>query len=501
MDYPYLVLNKAENPNVKTWVVEVNTRTFDQNNQPQDKTLDKISLKNNINYWQVPEKISASGTLRFLEITGLDGSGNTLVSEDPIIISDHPETALESGSTSSFLPGCEWLCNGSYYAWEIKQHVNPDMPLDGPSVLQVETALTFNVGLDEAIPYYRYITPGEYNTSCPNGVGTIGDVSCGEVTGLWLTPPFNVSVSDNNYRNADGVPLHGNNIRGVGKTLGSWVGQNLISTPELSFGMDKCGNDTWWAMGIVNNNRPIPNGYPVDGTGTNYYPILECNDPSPSNGIEASGSSNSCIEGVWQDLLNTPTQSPDDNDSIGDVWTPFVEAIVECLTEEEDDDGSVLSWQERINKITILNLNDVTNPVIEIDPADASTFSDGLNLRPGLYNFGFVVKDIGYVPMIFELDKKLTVNMAMSNLLSVNIYPVPIVDNKFTIDMTASDALNFTYEFRGSNGTLLYSEKFSLKKGQQWKHMVKPRLGVPNGNHFNRFVFQDGSTLSFQTIK
>ena len=95
----------------------------------------------------------------------------------------------------------------------------------------------------------------------------------------------------------------------------------------------------------------------------------------------------------------------------------------------------------------------------------------------------------------------MNVSMAMADLLGVNIYPVPIVGNAFTIDMTASDALNFTYEFRNGNGTLLYTQKFKLKKNQQWTHEVKPSQGVPNGNHINRFVFADGSVLSLQTIK
>jgi len=59
----------------------------------------------------------------------------------------------------------------------------------------------------------------------------------------------------------------------------------------------------------------------------------------------------------------------------------------------------------------------------------------------------------------------------------------------------------FTYEFRDANGILLYTENFNLKKGQQWKHTVAPKQGVPAGRHINRFVFEDGSVLALQTIK
>jgi hypothetical protein len=48
---------------------------------------------------------------------------------------------------------------------------------------------------------------------------------------------------------------------------------------------------------------------------------------------------------------------------------------------------------------------------------------------------------------------------------------------------------------------IMHKEKFSLKKGQQWKHTVAPKEGIPSGNHINRFVFEDGSVLALQTIK
>lgn len=496
----YLVLNKAEHPDVKTWVIEVNTRTFDQNNQPSEKTIDKVVLKNDINYWSVPEKVSESKDLRFIDVTGFDSNDNPVISEGPIVVSDHPETALEAGGTS-MLPGCTWLCNGSYYAWEIQQYVNPDLPLAGPSRLVLETALNFNEALQESTPYYRYIAQSEYEQHCPNGIGEIAGISCSEPTGLWITPPFNVSVTDNGYPNADGVPLHGNSIRGVGKSLDVWEGQNPIGTPELQFGMNECGNPTWWAMDMVNNNAPTTYGYPINGTGNGYYPPLECNAPNGGSTVSGPEETDPCIEEAWDSFLNVPTQFPDDDDSIGDVWTPFVNAVLECLKEDDDEDGSVLSWQEAVDKIAIRNLNDPNQPPIIIDPDEPTTFTGGFTLVPGLYNFGFALKGTGYVPIILEVEKKFSISMAMADFLSVNIYPVPITDNKFNIDMTASEELKFTYEFRDGTGKLLYEEKFSLKKGQQWKHTVTPKEGIPSGNHINRFVFADGSILALQTIK
>lgn len=67
--------------------------------------------------------------------------------------------------------------------------------------------------------------------------------------------------------------------------------------------------------------------------------------------------------------------------------------------------------------------------------------------------------------------------------------------------LNKAENLKFTYEFRDNSGVLLYSENFSLKKGQQWKHTVAPKNGIPSGTYINRFVFEDGSVLALQTIK
>jgi len=505
----YLVMNKAEYPDVETWTIELNQRVFNSDSTYTDKALDKITLKGNLNYWEVPEKYLAPGSVFFINVAGTDQSSSMLVQEGPILISDAPSNALEVGATP-WLPGCKWVCNGSYYAWEIQSYVSPLIsPLgneynvpsyEGPSVLTVEEAGNFNEALQEWTPFYRYITQGEYNSAC--GMGQpffLYDVPC-DPNGIWVTEVITVPIGNEAsvYQDLNGQQIPGGTeVRGVGKPLGNWGGGNTITTPELMFGTNKCSNDTWWAMGKVNDSAD----FAMDGTGNAFYPPLACNGNVTSGVSGSSASSISCIQGVWDDFLNTPTPFPDENDSIGDVWTPLVEALTDCMTEDDEDDGDVLSWQAQLDKISIHNLNDPTAPVIAIDPNDASTFSSGFTLQPGLYNFGFAVKGKGYIPMIFEVDRKLTVSMALADLLSVTIYPVPIVGDKFNIDMTASDDLKFTYEFRDANGILLYTENFNLKKGQQWKHTVAPKQGVPTGMHINRFIFEDGSTLVLQTIK
>jgi hypothetical protein len=286
-------------------------------------------------------------------------------------------------------------------------------------------------------------------------------------------------------------------VRGVGKPLNPWTGGNQISTGELQIGTNACSNITRSiAMDMVNSPGP----HPFDGTGNNYYPLLECNELVSGGSFPSSGSPSTY---EWKSrsirkLFGLPNVIGGGG-MVDNGWNPFVNDVISVIKGESLISGQ--SWQEQIDKCDIRDLNNADLPTIEIDPADPQALINGFTLTPGLYNFGFAVKDYGYVPVIFEIEEKLNVVTSLSDFLSVNIYPVPITDNSFTIDMTASETLNFTYELRDGNGLLLHKEGFRLKKNQQWSHVVKPKNGVPNGNHINRFIFSDGSVLSLQTIK
>jgi hypothetical protein len=279
----YLVLNKAEHPDVEAWSVNLKERTFDPNGTATDVTLDRITLKNNINYWRVPNKYLNSESVLLVEVTGLNSNNTAVVTEAALDVSDAPSGALEVGGTPALL-GCSWVCNGSYYAWEIQQYVEPDLPTAGPSRLEVQTALNFNQGTQTAIPNYRYITQGEFANACLDQNGNnlggffIPGVPCSP-EGIWMTGPINITQSTSTYPDINGNSTPGPIVYGVGKPLGAWDGGNPIVPPELNFGNTVCGNDVWWAMNMVNNNEPTSNGYPMDGTGNNYYPELECNQP------------------------------------------------------------------------------------------------------------------------------------------------------------------------------------------------------------------------------
>lgn len=494
----YLVLNKKDHPDVADWVIELNQRTFAGDGTYIDQALDKVTLSNDINFWRVPEKFLYSADVFSINIYGLDENSDPVISEGPTLISNYPETAL-GGNDTPFALGCKWRCNGSYYAWDIQQFTDPNQPTIGPSYLELKTALNFNEATQVSTPIYRYITQEQYYDPIVGCGGSeafyLYDVPCVDLTGIWMTDPIAVPQGSSAYKDLNGNVIPGPaTVRGVGKPLGDWSGGQPIITPELQFGTNMCTQPTTWAMDHINNSGP----HPLDGTGTGYHPPLTC-DQLVSGGV-TDPTPHVFGEITWKSgLINKWLASGNNQGTGGDTWNPFVNELVSIVTGSSINSGQ--SWQELIDMCIITDLNNTDNAVISINRDDAQTFTNGFSLAPGLYNFGFAIKDFGYVPVIFEIEEKLSVSMAQSDFLSVILFPVPIEDNKFNIEMTAQESLNFNYEFRDSNGQLLYEQKFSLKKGQQWKHTVAPKLGIPTGTHINRFVFEDGSVLSLQTIK
>ena len=148
----------------------------------------------------------------------------------------------------------------------------------------------------------------------------------------------------------------------------------------------------------------------------------------------------------------------------------------------------------------IRNLNHQASDPIQFFPFTAEN-GGGFTLEAGLYNFAFIMKDGTYKPVVVEVDRQVNVTLMLADLLDVNIYPVPITDNTFTVEMVANDDLRFNYQLLDDSGMQLYGESFSLKKDQEWKHAVIVESGIPDGILINRFEFSDGSVKTIQTIK
>lgn len=66
----YLVLNKVDNPDVSSWVVTLKERTYSAQGTPTDVQREKVTLKDNINFWCVPNTYLNSQSVFFAEVVG-----------------------------------------------------------------------------------------------------------------------------------------------------------------------------------------------------------------------------------------------------------------------------------------------------------------------------------------------------------------------------------------------------------------------------------------------
>ena len=105
-----------------------------------------------------------------------------------------------------------------------------------------------------------------------------------------------------------------------------------------------------------------------------------------------------------------------------------------------------------------------------------------------------------YERRIVELDKEVINATVYANLADVTAFPSPITNNKYDVKIDAQATLTIAYELRDFTGEVILTRTFNVHKGQEKTFKINHN-NIPNGILFHRFVFEDGSTKSIQTIK
>lgn len=495
----YLVLNQHARLEVEKWVITINQHHFAMDGSSTVKPVDEVVLGENRNYWKVPTTYLGPKGNYSLTVAGLDIDGELVETEGPVVIG----TLRPDDGSQPFEDGCRWVCNGIWYAWEVKQAVNPTMPLSGPSYFWVQQAIDeIDDNLNIGIPYYRYMSLSAFESLCPNAdsPNSINGIPCSS-----LIPPIHTtdvlanSITDP-YYDENGSVVQSEYVVGVMKGLGPWNGTNPWTTPMLNLGITACAEiDLFphWGANIMNTyapNVPVNAGY----TGPNdpvYQPLTCTPSLSPNDDQMNIGNVAGCLHSVIQTYI--------DSLGVGSSFSVF-QAMDDCFTGfgpvPIDED-----WEfERIGNISKVVFHDLTNPTqteatFDFSP-NASPIGE-ITLGQGLHVM--TVQSVGkaYVPVVFELSEKITLNVTMADLFGVTVYPVPIVSDEYTLLMNSADNLDFNYELVDHHGLVLNNEKFSMRKGEQRKHLVRVKTGIPNGLYAHRFIFSDGSVKAFNSVR
>ena len=154
----------------------------------------------------------------------------------------------------------------------------------------------------------------------------------------------------------------------------------------------------------------------------------------------------------------------------------------------------------------IENISDPMSPYIEISGDDLfdenGVFTPpSITVEKGLNKITVIEKGGKTNYLVFETLETFESDYVLSNFLSVNIFPVPLVEDDFKMNIQSGATMDFTYELFDFNGNLLHKINYSVKQGHNEDHKVRSDKPIPRGLLLNRFTFKDGSSLSITTTK
>ncbi len=463
----YLVFNKTNYPNVDHWDVDIIKRSHGEG-EYQDRIIEREELPQNINYMFIPVDYRRQSTAvnYLVNVRGVSSNGQTIVANNRVQLNDNNGPSFIEQRTDGSLPAqreCEVTCVSGTYAYAIAQYSFPHLPT---THLVFEQALRAFDPQDQVANAFYYYNNVPCHPSDPDCIGPLAN-----------------SNQVDYYLPAGIIPLTGN-VYARKKGLGIWDGLTLV-TNQLSSPATICSpnysiNSAINALvGSLNSSSSL-NGL-----------VLEC--------VLANNNGNGGNGGDDGNDGTIGGGGPRNVDVIGDFFDSF------CLDENgfprtcEDPmvGGDVL---DPISEIIIRDLNTNNPPTIlnVLENPNEFVFS----LEPGLYSFGFAFKDGDFLEGIkeFKRDFSYEITREERSLITIDVFPTPITENQFQINMTPEATMSFKYELRDGNGRLLIDKTFEAEGGRNMEALISG-IEIPRGLLFHVFRFQDGSIKTIKSFK
>jgi hypothetical protein len=464
--------------NVTAWNISIFRRIYsDSDTNFVDRTVFRSEI-NGQDYFKIPEEYKTEGANfdYFYSFQGLNSSSDIIVSEGP-----HP-----IGNGTQYVNQCYWDCDGFDYAHRVQLLVHPN---GGAGQLATQTAYQhYDPSISLAVPYYQYISSSDYNQLISSSNTTLGNYyNYHQITSLVPSDhPVNVVKHENvttsdNYYDINGTILTGT-VYAIKKGRGLWAGAN-VQTSNTTYTASDCIHDLQWAENQLNT---VNGGTLFSDQG---YPNLDCiPGASPFSGSQFD---TDCLLGIQNYTLGTD----------GDIFN-MLNVLESCLTGTSPYIANL--WISKFPKDegTQGGDDDGKNVFFEdLYSANGEFTSPNITLEPGLYTFGVRFSDGTYLPVIKEVEKTLVSVIELSDFLDVTVFPVPIIDDEFTLQMAAEAKLKFDFILTDFNGEEKFRKNFVLQKGHSRNHKIKVNKGLSEGFYFCTFHFEDGSMKTIQILK
>ncbi len=479
----YLIL-EDDSLDIECWLVNFSERVWQSTDSFELKELDQIRICGK-NYVTIPTNYFDEKRDIRVSIYGFDSNGNKSIYELNQGIGVYECANPEMGS----LRRCGVICDGQWlgyaYAYEIyfNEYFNPQQPNGtGSGVVLVDDIYQFSDGF-VSIPFYANVPVDQIDAFMELNYGyefsqlnqnsvNVSPILYSQNSGGVVYSPFNQVIPYN-------TPY-----RKIAKNLSKWRNYSLDMTyPNLLIGQT-CNFNLNYFINLVNSN-PNYSGPDLNCYGENF---------SLQDG-ETSAFNTNCLP---SQLINGQLVI----DSFNDAFA-LIDAVENCLGNGNSSNGNWWDVAEASFELAFVKNNGSGSS--ENDVFWAYSKTEGLikgfsgTLKDGLYKLNIISSEGVYFPLIVQIKKEQVFTCMQKDLLDVNIYPVPVNDNSFTIDLEVGFTGKIKYELLDSNGKIHYSESLDVVQNEQnkkYKIKVKTKNNLPQGTLYNRFTCPDGSVYS-----
>ncbi len=493
----YLVMNQ---PSSKTaqyscWRYQFSQRTGIATKAHPDGIipLDNITVCGK-DYVQIPVSYAKDMTKDIIVTVYGQTKTTEVIVLSNIGIGNYSGPALTTDNPNTWVRRCAAGCDGNNYLQQsyafqlaVYEKCTPQYPNgSGAALLKVEQAepAMYN---GTPLPYYGYYTYDQANhwlvqksifVDVDTYVSTYGN-------GFGISPkmPRSLLAPGLNINGPDGNPIYDDYFYMIPKDMGPFYASDLQAIPNYT--LDCLPGDINLSTYISNMNyyishlQPVPSGWiPLVCKGNGY---------SIQEGTELDYD---CFAGVSY---------------IGDAMSTF-EFLLEIAGCEEHILGNTSSTSAWYDVVSFVNVKNVVSngTLLHWDRSLAPPSADSkMTVPAGLYVYEVGFKNGDFRRVIVEAQNTFTSVTTMADLVSEVIFPVPIVNDQFSINVETPFDATFTYELWDNKGNKLYTQnmRVATNTGNPTAISVNPNMVLPVGTLINKFIFPDGSVTTIQTTK
>ncbi len=479
----YVLIKYDKFQRCESWFIEVKQRIYSNSENYTEDVIYKQTVFGQ-NYSKLPDELFEGEKHLFLTVSTRNKSGVILESEDVILTSAGP------GGPQYYANYDVWKCNGINYAFQIT------------SSRIISNGVISNSGYLSLEPWpnpqeYVYFSADDYVAIRENyasrhnfedyyDVDMVFDVQTYKIKKL-----YDVTAADG-FLGPDGQIVIGTGenqtVFAVRKNLGEWDGAT-VSTSTL---------DGIFSDWDINQAVDMINMY--GNPSFDYYdmPNLIC--------IEATGNINgesndaSIYVDCWKDVYNENWADPDFD------FFDVIESVSDCINGDDND----WPWASIIDNISIVQLSsnkELRETISSTDLIDENNniTAPQFNLEKGIYSISYEFEDNSFAYSILDIKDRTHCSMEIKDFFDISIYPVPINNESFNINISSEITEEIEYNLYDKDGNLLYSQTISFNPKSHdrdnYTFNVSPLIHLPEGVLVNQFIFSDNSVKTIETIK